>query len=89
MRRATECVSDRDIEQSAKCRITKSSPETVKCRPVWGQDLLVRYWSYTGAAVTAGTVVTTLLSDVLMVCVPDFMWEGSENCDLQLAVTTD
>jgi hypothetical protein len=65
MRRATECVSDRDIEQSAKCRITKSSLETVKCRPVWGQGLIVRYWSCTGAATTAGTVVTTLLSNVL------------------------
>lgn len=87
MRRATECVSDRDVEQSAKCRITKSSLETVKCRPMWGQGLLVRYWNCTGDA-TAVTVVTALLSDFLMVCLPDFMWEGSEKCDLQFAVTT-
>ena len=89
LRRATECVSDRDVEQSAKCRITKSSLETVKCRPVWGQGLLVRFSICTGAAATAVTVVTTLLSDVLTDCVPDFMWKGSENCDLQVAVTTD
>ena len=89
MRTAAECVSDRDIQQSAKCRITKSSLETVKCRLVWGQGLLVRYWNHTGAAATAGTVVTTRLSDVLTVCVPDFMWGGSGNCDLQVAVTTD
>ena len=40
MRRGTECVSDRDTEQSAKCRISKSSLETVKCRPVWDRTCL-------------------------------------------------
>jgi hypothetical protein len=54
---------------------------------MWGQGLLVRYWNCTGDA-TAVTVVTALLSDFLMVCLPDFMWEGSEKCDLQFAVTT-
>ena len=53
-----------------------------------GQGLLVRYWSCTGSA-AAGTAVTTLLSDVLMFCVPDFMWEGSETvtCKMRSRLT--
>ena len=74
MRRGTESVSDRDTGQSAKCRITKSSLETVKCRPVWDRACLY----------VTGVALRLLLARVLTVGVPDFMWEGSGNCDCKL-----
>jgi hypothetical protein len=88
--RATECVSDRDIEQSAKCRITKWSLETVNCRSVWDRACL----HITGAALA---LLLPPEQSSRRCCLTSW-WStystrpyvgGFCNCGLQVAVRTD